>query len=82
LTKCDALDGDTIELVKSELEATCGVTPFLISSVANQGLKPVLFQVYEHVKARREKEEAAREEEERKSAIAKGEIEETVGWQP
>ena len=82
LTKCDALDGDTIELVQTELEATCGVKPFLISSVANQGLKPVLFQVYEHVKARRNKEEAARAEKERKAAIAKGDIEETVGWQP
>ena len=42
----------------------------------------MLFQVYEHVKARRDKEEAAREEKERKDAIAKGEIEETTGWQP
>jgi GTP-binding protein len=82
LTKCDALDGDTIDLVKSELETACGVTPLLISSVANQGLKPVLFQVYEHVKARRDKEEAAREEKIRLAAIAKGEIKETPGWQP
>ena len=76
------MDNDTIELVQSELEAACGVKPLLISSVANQGLKPVLFQVYEHVKARRNQEEAAREEKERKAAIAKGEIEETAGWQP
>jgi len=82
LTKCDALDGDTIELVQGELEAVCGKTPLLISSVANQGLKPVLFEVYQHVKARRDKEEAAREEKERKAAIAKGELEETPGWQP
>jgi len=82
LSKCDALDGDTIELVKEELEAVCEVKPFIISSVANQGLKPVLFRVYEHVKARRAQEETAREEKERKAAITRGEIEETVGWQP
>jgi len=82
LTKCDALDGDTVELVKDELEATCGIKPFIISSVANQGLKPVLFQVYEHVKARRNAEKTAREEKERQAAISRGEIEETVGWQP
>jgi len=76
------LDGDTIELVQNELEDACGVKPFLISSVANQGLKPVLFQVFEHVKSRRDKEEAAREEKERQAAIRRGEIEETAGWQP
>jgi len=82
LTKCDALDGDTIELVQSELETACGKTPFIISSVANQGLKPVLFEVYQHVKTRRNKEDAAREAKERHAAIAKGELEETSGWQP
>ena len=82
LTKCDALDRDTIELVQSEVEAACGVKPMLISSVANQGLKPVLFQVFEHVKTRRNKEEMAREEKERQAAIRRGEIEETAGWQP
>ncbi|MDB2437979.1 50S ribosome-binding GTPase, partial [Hellea sp.] len=82
LTKCDALDSETIELVKTELEAACDVTPFLISSVANQGLKPVLFQVFQHVKARREAEEAALEAKHRKAAITRGEIEETSGWRP
>jgi GTP-binding protein len=82
LTKCDALDGDTIELVQNELEATCGQKPFIISSVANQGLKPVLSEVYQHVLARRQKEDSAREEREHKAAIARGEIEEVEGWQP
>jgi len=82
LTKCDALDGDTIELVQSELEQVCGQTPLIISSVANQGLKPVLYAIYEHVKARRDKEQAERDEREKKAAIAKGELEEAKGWQP
>jgi len=69
-------------LVQSELETACGKTPFIISSVANQGLKPVLFEVYQHVKTRRNKEDAAREEKERQAAIAKGELEEKAGWQP
>ena len=82
LTKCDALDGDTIKLVQDELEAVCGQKPLIISSVANLGLKPVLSEVYQHVLARRQKEEAAREEREHKAAIARGEIEEIHGWQP
>ena len=82
LTKCDALDGDTIELVKDELTAICGQTPLLISSVAQQGLEPVLYTVFEHVKARRAKEEAAREEKLRRTAIARGEIEDVKGWTP
>ena len=82
LTKCDALDGDTVKLVQNELEAACGIKAFTISSVANQGLKPVLSSVYKHVKSRREAEQAARDEKERLEAIRRGEIEETIGWQP
>ncbi|MEP3890121.1 MAG: GTPase ObgE [Hellea sp.] len=82
LTKCDALDGDTVELVQNELEAACGIKAFTISSVANQGLKPVLSSVYKHVKLRREAEQAVRDEKERVEAIRRGEMEETVGWQP
>lgn len=82
LTKCDALDDDTIELVQNELEAACGIKAHTISSVANQGLKPVLSSVYKHVKLRREAEQALRDEKERNEAIKRGEIEETVGWQP
>ena len=82
LTKCDALDSDTIELVQNELEAACGIKALTISSVANQGLKPVLSSVYKHVKLRREAEQALRDEKQRSEAITRGEIEETVGWQP
>ena len=82
LTKCDALDKDTIELLQSELETECGQTPLLISSVAQQGLNPVLSAVYQHVQARRMKEENARSEALRKAAIKRGEIEDVKGWSP
>lgn len=82
MTKCDALDADTIELARDELEAACGQTPLIISSVAQIGLRPVLSSVYQHVEKRRAAEKAAREERERQAAIARGEIEEVTGWQP
>ena len=82
LTKCDALDKDTIELVQSELETECGQTPLLISSVAQQGLNPVLSAVFQHVQARRMNEENARSEAQRKAAIKRGEIEDVKGWSP
>ena len=82
LTKCDALDKDTIELVQSELETECGQTPLLISSVAQQGLNPVLSAVFQHVQARRMNEENARSEALRKAAIKRGEIEDVKGWSP
>ena len=82
LTKCDALDSDTIELVADELEAESGQRPLPISSVSHSGLKPVLSAVFQHVAKRRANEEAAREKKREREAIAKGEIEETTGWQP
>lgn len=53
LTKCETIDTETIEAAKAELEAQCGQTVFLISSVARQGLKPLLSEVYQHVNRRR-----------------------------
>ena len=82
ITKCDALDADTIELVRSELQAVCGVAPLAISSVAQQGLNPVLSAVFQHVQARRQKEEGARAEKIKRAAIQRGEIEDVKGWQP
>jgi len=82
LTKCDALDNDMIELVQAELEKTCGQKPLSISSVAQQGLNPVLSAVYQHVHHRRLKEQAARDEKEKQAAINRGEIEPMQGWQP
>lgn len=82
LTKCDAIDGEMIEFIQSELEAVCGQTPMLISSVTQTGLKPVLSMVYQHVAARRGAEKAQREAKKKSEAIAAGEIEETNGWNP
>lgn len=56
LTKCETIDTETIEAAKAELEAQCGQTVFLISSVARQGLKPLLSEVYQHVNRRRLRE--------------------------
>lgn len=82
LTKCDAIDEEAIERAKQSVEAACGQTPLLISSVSQQGLKPVLFAVYQHVEKRRAKEALIREERLRQAAIKRGEIEETKGWSP
>ena len=82
LTKCDAIDSDTISAVQAELEAACGQTPMLISSVSQSGLKPVLSAVYQHVAKRRAGEAAQREARIKAEAIAAGELEETRGWQP
>lgn len=82
LSKCDAIDADTITLLQDELEAVCGQRPHPISSVAKQGLKPVLFDVFEHVKLRRANEEALRQDRLRKAAISRGDIEDVKGWSP
>ncbi len=82
LSKCDAIDPETITAVKAEFEKETGQTPFLISSVAQQGLKPLLSAVYGHVETRRKDEEATKEAKRRKIAIERGEIEDTQGWSP
>ncbi len=84
LTKCDALDAEMIENALAEVKAECGQTPLPISSVAKQGLNPVLTSVYKHVAVRRAEElariEAIKAAEARKHA---GLQEETPkGWQP
>ena len=58
LTKCEAADPDQLDTVKRELEAETGQTVHLVSSVARQGLKPVLSDVYNHIQKRRQKERA------------------------
>lgn len=58
LTKVEAADADTLAAVKAEVEAECGQTVFLVSSVARQGLKPLLSEVYGHVSMRRKVEQA------------------------
>ncbi|MGB6318365.1 MAG: GTPase ObgE [Litorimonas sp.] len=58
LTKCETVSADDLETVKAALEAECGQSVFLISSVARQGLKPLLSAVYQHVDRRRQAERA------------------------
>ena len=82
LSKCDALNTEQIEDAKAALEAECGQTPLLISSVTQIGLKPVLSALYQHVSARRANEEAQREATREAQAIAEGKIEKVTGWQP
>ncbi len=82
MTKCDALGADEIDAAQKDLAAACGQTPLLISSVAQSGLKPVLYAVYQHVEKRRAAEKAAADERVRQAAIKRGEITETTGWQP
>jgi len=82
LTKCDTMDEEIIKTAQSALAEASGKTPLLISSVSNQGLKPVLSVVYQHVEKRRAQEQAERDARETARAVAAGEIEETTGWQP
>ncbi|MFB9374808.1 GTPase ObgE [Algimonas porphyrae] len=69
LTKCEAIDQKALETAQADLEAECGQTVFLISSVARQGLKPLLSAVYQYVDARRTAERAP-------------EVDESEGWSP
>jgi len=82
ISKCDALSSERIEELQDAMEEACGHRPFPISSVAQQGLKPVLASLYKHVEIRRAGEEAEREEKFRQAQIASGEIEDVKGWSP
>lgn len=82
LSKCDALDEDRIAELQDAMEAASGQRPFPISSVAQQGLTPVLAALYRHVEARRAVEEDERAEKARREAVATGEIEDVKGWSP
>jgi len=82
LSKCDVIPKDQVEEIKAAIEKECGATVHMISSVANQGLKPVLSAVYQHVQKRRNKEEAERESQRVAKAVAAGEMEAQKGWSP
>lgn len=82
MTKCDAMSEEAISEASAAIEKACGQTPLMISSVSQQGLKPVLSAVYSHVEKRRGKEQAEREAREHREAVARGEAEEVTGWQP
>jgi len=69
LTKCETLDDEELAVAKDELEAACGQTVFLISSVARHGLKPLLSSVYQYVDKRRVAERAPV-------------VDESAGWSP
>ncbi|MEM7729459.1 MAG: GTPase ObgE, partial [Pseudomonadota bacterium] len=58
LTKVETMSEEDLSAAKAELEAASGETVFLVSSVARQGLKPLLSAVYLHVEARRNAERA------------------------
>ena len=82
LTKCDALDETHIEHAMQAVEKVCGQTPLPISSVAGQGLRPVLSAVFQHVSKRRIAENALRKKAEEKLKDPAKHINETSGWQP
>ena len=82
LSKCDVLNSDQIKQLQDDLETACGQRPFPISSVAQQGLKPALSSLYQHVETRRRAEAQERIEIERQRKIAAGEIEDVKGWSP
>lgn len=82
LSKCDALSAERIAELQDEMEAKCGQRPLPISSVAQQGLTPVLAALYQHVEIRRADEEDERAEKRRIQAVANGEIEDVKGWSP
>ncbi|WP_427451442.1 GTPase ObgE [Litorimonas sp. WD9-15] len=82
LSKCDALSADRIAELQDEMEAKCGQRPLPMSSVAQQGLTPVLAALYQHVEIRRADEEDERAEKRRLQAVASGEIEDVKGWTP
>ncbi|MGB6230448.1 MAG: GTPase ObgE [Litorimonas sp.] len=69
LTKCEAVSPEQLESAKTALEAECGKTVHLVSSVARQGLKPLLSAVYAHVATRRRVERAP-------------DVPEDAGWSP
>jgi GTP-binding protein len=79
LTKCDAISQKQADDLKFKFEKKYKATVMIISSVANQGLKPILFEAFKHVKKRRESEQKSRENKEK---ILSSEYKETVGWQP
>lgn len=82
LSKCDSLDADRIAELQDALEAVAGQRPFPISSVAQQGLTPVLAALYKYVEKRRVEDGKVLAEKRRKKAVARGEIEDVAGWTP
>lgn len=78
LTKCDALASERISTLQGALQAKSGQRPLPISSVAHQGLKPVLSAVFQHVADRRAQEHM---EQDAKKKIEAGDVVKK-GWSP
>ena len=83
LNKCDALDEKSIATRKKELESACGQSVFTLSGVTGMGVKPLLSEIFTHVKARRAQEkidrDALRKQREREE---KGLEPESDKWHP
>jgi len=79
LTKCDAINHQQASDIKDKFEKKYNANVMIVSSVANQGLKPILFEAFKHVKKRRKSELKAKINKEKKTSR---EYKETVAWQP
>lgn len=66
LTKCDALDDETIATRKEELEQASGTKALVISSVAGTGMRDALFTLYRVINTKKHSEDAPTKENERK----------------
>ena len=56
LNKCDSLTAEDIELKLMELSEACGQEVFPLSGVSGVGLKPILAQLFAHIREAREAE--------------------------
>ena len=54
LSKCDLLDEERAAALQSELGEASGRPVHVISAVTGKGIQPLIYAMYEHVKARRE----------------------------
>ncbi len=66
LSKCDALDEETIAAKVAELKAVARRKPIVLSAVSGRGVSEVLAALAREIRAARTKDEAARPAEERK----------------
>jgi GTP-binding protein len=62
LNKVDALDPETLKKRRDALKRACGKPVWLVSGVSGQGVRELLFAVFEEVKKTRGEEAAAEEE--------------------
>lgn len=83
LNKCDALDANTIDAHAKSLKAITGAPVHCISGVSGEGVKPLMFEVFTHVKSRRNDEKLEREAELKEAMRKESEVYgEPDGWHP